>query len=162
MSGLLGMTRMRLRRQHVDEAFTHLATAGLRGEEAFALWVGALREETFDVQATYVPDQVGLRLDAGICVIVGPEELHRLNVWLHRRRLMVGAQIHSHPTAAYHSETDDTYPIATVAGALSLVVPDFARHATDIADCAVYRLSGRGTWEQLARASLETLFEVMG
>ena len=53
-------------------------------------------------------------------------ELPRLNVLLHERNLTLVAQLHSHPTNAYHSSTDDTYPIVTRAGRISLVVPDFA------------------------------------
>ena len=51
-----------------------------------------------------------------------------INLHLYKSRLpWLLAQIHSHPTHAFHSEMDDEYAIATALGAFSLVVPDFAR-----------------------------------
>ena len=60
----------------------------------------------------------------------------------------MAGQVHSHPTNAYHSSTDDSYPLATLVGALSVVIPNFARHApADIDDWAWLRLSEQGEWE---------------
>ncbi len=59
------------------------------------------------------------------------------------------ARIHSHPAAAFHSETDDKNPGLTNHGALSIVVPFFGlglRRGLDA--CAVYRL-GPGGWAHL-------------
>jgi hypothetical protein len=58
-------------------------------------------------------------------------------------------QVHSHPTEAYHSETDDTYPIVTVRGGLSLVVPDFGRAGLLGDGVACYRLGFSG-WDELS------------
>jgi hypothetical protein len=59
----------------------------------------------------------------------------------------LGGQIHSHPTSAYHSDTDDHFPLVTLVGALSIVIPDFALHAPDDKDdWALYRLRGYGEW----------------
>jgi hypothetical protein len=59
------------------------------------------------------------------------------------------ARIHSHPAAAFHSETDDKNPGLTNHGALSIVVPFFGlglRRGLDA--CAVYRLGPEG-WAPL-------------
>ena len=80
----------------------------------------------------------------------GPE-LHRLNVWLYEARQVVGVQVHSHPGAAYHSETDDAYPIATLDGSLSIVLPFFGRDGFGSTDVAVYRL-GQDGWLELSRS----------
>ena len=45
-----------------------------------------------------------------------------------RRRIV--AQVHSHPGRAYHSEVDAEWAIIRHAGALSLVLPRFARTTT--------------------------------
>jgi hypothetical protein len=70
------------------------------------------------------------------------------------------AQIHSHPSEAYHSETDDTYPIATTAGALSIVVPDFAIRPFRLNDCAVYRLLPKQGWVHVSNAMVERIIQL--
>jgi len=37
----------------------------------------------------------------------------------------IRVQVHSHPGAAFHSATDDRYPIINTPGFLSLVIPEF-------------------------------------
>lgn len=49
------------------------------------------------------------------------------------------ARIHSHPGAAFHSETDDRNPALTFEGALSIVVPFFGLGLREgFRRCAVY------------------------
>ena len=75
--------------------------------------------------------------------------MHRLNVWLFENHEELAVQIHSHPTEAYHSDTDDTYPIVTMRGGLSVVVPDFARTGLRGNGVANYRLGTSG-WDELS------------
>ncbi|MHB1004093.1 MAG: hypothetical protein ACYC3S_00445 [Chloroflexota bacterium] len=59
------------------------------------------------------------------------------------------ARIHSHPGEPFHSMADDTNPVLTQQGALSIVVPYFGlalRRGLDA--CAVYVLRG-ATWVAL-------------
>jgi hypothetical protein len=93
-------------------------------------------------------------------VVTGPEELHRINVWLYRQKLALIAQIHSHPGRAYHSSTDDGYAIATTVGCLSLVVPDFARAPFDLRNVASYRLDGRGVWRALTTGQVAQMISI--
>ncbi|MBA2335589.1 MAG: Mov34/MPN/PAD-1 family protein [Blastocatellia bacterium] len=97
------------------------------------------------------------RSEDGVCVTVTGDELHRINVELYQNKLSLIAQIHSHPTEAYHSTTDDTFPIATTVGCLSLVVPDFAIRPFALRDCAVCRLQPTGRWMQLTQREVESL-----
>jgi hypothetical protein len=76
-------------------------------------------------------------------------ELHRLNVWLFEHGEELAVQVHSHPTDAYHSDTDDAYPIVAIRGGLSIVVPDFARDGLLGHGVAYYRL-GREGWDELS------------
>ena len=156
-AGLLGVRTFRVPRSHALEAHAHLQRVGREGLEGFALWAGALGGDTFRVVHTRIPAQTGLRRESGVCVTVGAEELHRTNVWLFEHGLMLGAQLHSHPGPAFHSETDDAYPIATTLGSLSIVVPDFARRPFALERCAVYRLvPGRG-WSAVPPAQVRRL-----
>lgn len=54
--------------------------------------------------------------------------LSRFWVSLHESGLMVSAQVHTHRGDAFHSPTDDAWPMVHTDGFLSLVIPRFARH----------------------------------
>jgi len=136
-----------------DEA---LRDAGRGGYERFVLWTGIAEGKTFTVRTCHVPRQTGYRLRSGVCVRVEGEELHRLNRWLFEHGETLAVQIHSHPTHAYHSDTDDAYPIVTQLGALSIVVPDFGARGLAGVGVAVYRLGQRG-WSRVPSAKATRL-----
>ena len=159
MSGFSDVQEVVVPRACVEQTHSHLRQVGLSRHEGFALWAGKRDRDRFFVSCVVVPRQEGLRTEFGVCVRVEGAELHRINVWLFENRLQLIAQIHSHPTDAYHSETDDAFPIVTTEGALSLVVPDFAIGPADLAQYASYRLR-RGRWVELSRAAAATLINV--
>ena len=134
-----------------DETDRLLREAGLHGNERFILWSGIVRDDRLLVTTLHCPKQTAYHLAGGLCVRVEADELHRLNVWLYENAERLAIQVHSHPTEAFHSETDDTYPMATTLGGLSLVVPDFARYGVRGPETALYRLSSSG-WEELSPA----------
>ena len=91
-------------------------------------------------------------------MLVSGEALFKVNKILYERDEILGGQVHTHPTSAFHSSTDDHYPLVTLLGALSLVLPDFARHApNDIAMWAWYRMTDYGRW--LPAKNTEVSFE---
>lgn len=162
MTGFLGVRSVRVARSLALEANDHLRKVGRRGLEGFALWVGTREGDTFTVEKTLIPDQEGTRSRMGVSVSVGPEELHRINVWLFRNKMSLIAQIHSHPTNAYHSETDDDFAVATVVGSFSIVVPDFAARPFTLDDCAVYRLSAEGFWTFMSVHEINSTISIIG
>jgi Prokaryotic homologs of the JAB domain len=151
MTGFLGVRSVVIPKMLALEAHQHLQRAGRQGLEGFALWAGVREGEVFRVQHTIIPAQSGLRFESGVCVRIASDELHRLNVWLYEHRVTLIAQLHSHPTAAYHSETDDEFPVATTVGSLSLVIPDFAAQPFSLDRCAVYQLNAAGRWAAVTR-----------
>lgn len=132
----------------IDRTDAALREAGRRGAEKFVLWTGHVIGRVFAAAAAYVPDQVPHRLADGVCVTVDGDALHALNKWLYEHQQTLAVQVHTHPTRAYHSDTDDTYPIVTQRGGLSLVVPDFAAAGIRGSGTALYRLSGSGWHRQ--------------
>lgn len=65
----------------------------------------------------------------------------------------VKAQLHTHPGEAFHSSTDDQWPIVAQPGFLSIVIPEFARGEPSLARAWVGRLHADGEWRRLASAS---------
>lgn len=124
-----------------------LQAAGERKEERVVLWLGpaSARPGATSVTEMYEPDQITdidyFRLP--------PATLQALMRHLRAGRLKIVAQVHSHPGEAFHSEVDDEWAIVRHVGALSLVVPDFARWTTptNFVDQAVaYELSANNEW----------------
>ncbi len=133
-----------------DATDRHLRAAGRDGNERFVLWSGVVRDDRLFVRASHCPEQIAYRLAGGLCVRVEADELHRLNLWLYEKAERLAIQVHSHPTKAFHSDTDDAYPMVTTLGGLSLVVPDFARYGVRGPRTALYRLSSSG-WQRLSQ-----------
>jgi hypothetical protein len=141
----------------VETTDTALREAGKDGFELFVLWTGVARENRFEVGHVHVPRQTSFQEDEGLHVRVDGDELHKLNVWLFENSETLGVQVHTHPRKAYHSETDDAYPMVTSMGGLSVVVPNFARAGVFGPGTATYRL-GRKGWARLPSSAAGQLF----
>lgn len=143
----------------VDEADRLLREAGAGGMERFVLLSGVVTDDTFQVQTLHAPKQTAYKLSSGLCVRVDGSELHRLNVWLYENSERLAIQVHSHPTEAYHSDTDDAFPMVTTRGGLSLVVPDFAQRGLRGSGTALYRLTGQG-WAEIEPVEARTILQL--
>jgi hypothetical protein len=130
-----------------------LRHAGHDGYELFVLWTGVIHGDVLRVRTCHVPRQTSRKTRNGLLVRVEAQALHELNVWLYEHGEVLAAQVHAHPTDAFHSDTDDTFPIVTTAGGLSLVVPDFALDGVLTPSSAAFRLTSNG-W---TRVPLETI-----
>lgn len=149
--GLLGITEFEVPGSILDWTLATLARAGEFNDEAFVAWGGVVEgDDRFVFRSAHHPAQRALTTADGLLVVVDGDSLFSLNKLLFERGEMLGAQVHAHPTEAYHSDTDDCLPVATMLGAVSLVIHDFARHGRGQSDrWAWYRLAGTGLWEPL-------------
>ncbi|WP_165354451.1 Mov34/MPN/PAD-1 family protein [Nocardioides glacieisoli] len=129
-----------------------LQERGQLGHEGFVVWGGkVVDEDTLHFTSCYVPQQTAHKTANGLLVVVDGVALFRMNRAFYERGEIAAGQVHTHPTDAYHSSTDDHFPLVTLCGALSLVVPDFARHGRASMDrWAWYRLREHGTWDLAA------------
>ena len=73
--------------------------------------------------------------------------------------LGVRVQVHTHPFEAFHSATDDAYPLLFDAGFLSLVIPNFARGAVGFDDAYLAEIQSDGSWLEVPIASRIALDE---
>ena len=132
----------------VAETETKLRGAGDRGLELFVLWSGSLDGRMFTVRTLHVPAQTSYQLEDGLMVRVDGDALHTLNMWLYEHKEFLAVQVHAHPSDAFHSDTDDTYPIVTAEGSLSIVAADFCRDGLLSDATAAYRLR-KSRWHEL-------------
>lgn len=156
------MTSMRLEiaRALVEETLGLLREAGSRPAEGIVLWLGRRGDHVIHVSEAHVPihesDRDYFRIP--------PEGMAALMRKLGDEGLFVAAQVHSHPGAAFHSEADDRWAIVRHVGALSLVVPHFARTttaATFLSDAAVFRLSAANRWTAVAHAEARGVLAIL-
>ena len=105
----------------LEETFRHFRVCGGGRAECQVLWVGPWNDParvTGAVHPVHRAHGGGFELD---------------DAWLTQlwRRLAangegIRAQVHTHPWEAFHSATDDAWPVIHLEGFLSLVIPDFA------------------------------------
>lgn len=133
----------------LDGTLAALREVGSRGFECFALWLGRVECDEVQVRHLEIPAQRSSHVSHGCQVTVDGDELFRVSVLAHELNELVCAQVHSHPGPAFHSELDDLAPLVGVAGALSIVVPNFAEGPVDLAAWASFRLKGDGSWQEL-------------
>lgn len=137
----------------VETTLGWLREAGHARRECVALWLGRRGSASIDVVDAYWPEQTA-EIDMFHIPPHGMTELHAV---LRQRRLMVAAQVHSHPAEAFHSKADDRWAIVRHEGALSLVVPYFALKTTTqnfLAHTKVYRFTATSRWEEIPEAQL--------
>ena len=152
--GLAGVRQFILPRTILVSSLETLAEIGRREVEGFVLWGGVLEDERFRFTSGYVPRQRGLKTPEGLLVEVDSDALFEVNKAFNERGEILAGQAHSHPTEAYHSSTDDLYPIVTILGGLSVVVPDFARAGLDAWDgFRWYRLAAYNDWVEIDPAA---------
>lgn len=161
MKGYLGIRRVNVPKHVTLEGHKFLRLMGQQRSEGLVLWVGTVNGTTFDVTDLVIPKQKGVVSDDGVCVIIDTDELRRLNIALYQAKKELIAQLHSHPTEAYHSDTDDEYPIVTTMGGLSFVAPDFASRPFDLRDYATYRLSEKATWDEMRERDVLNLIRIV-
>lgn len=130
----------------LQDTLTRLREGGRRRHERVVLWLApAAGGAATTIQEAYEPQQETAK-DA---FYLPPHSLQALMERLHRGRLRVVGQIHTHPKAAFHSKADAEWAIVRHVGALSLVLPRFAATTTVanfLDEVKTYQLSETRLW----------------
>jgi proteasome lid subunit RPN8/RPN11 len=137
-----------------------LRTGGRRGEERVALWLAKAGARTpTEVVEVYEPDQIA-KVDF---FNLPPKSMRALMSHLSSNRRRIVAQIHTHPGHAYHSDADAAWAIVRHVGALSLVLPTFARTTTlqnFLEQVKIYEMSSAGEWSLKPGDGPDALMEI--
>lgn len=145
----------------LDETRAFFQDRGAEDCEGTGLWVGkpAGSAGKIDIVRLFVPEQTAIPYGFGACVQLSPHAHYTLTDNLASdERFYV--RIHSHPGEAYHSDCDDQNPILTHEGAISVVVPFFARDPIRLDRCAVYSYERSHGWMELGVSAIRELFLV--
>ena len=81
------------------------------------------------------------------------------NFWLKQAETNSGirVQVHTHPRRAFHSRTDDRFPIIHTPGFLSLVIPNFGLGEPSFEGAYLTEIQPNGTWKEVPIASRLTV-----
>lgn len=133
----------------ITETLRFLQASGQKSCEGIVLWLGGREGSNINIKVVYEPAH---RAEADVFHIP-PNSMLQLKEYLRKNRLFIAAQVHSHPSEAFHSRADDQWAIVRHAGALSIVLPRFALQttpATFFDHAATFKLSETNRWEQLS------------
>ena len=126
-----------------SETFAQLRSCGDGRRECQALWLSSWSTPDVIVRVVHPSHDAtpaGFRLhDAWLSVFWNE---------LADRGEGVRVQVHTHPGAAYHSATDDRFPLLTTPGFLSLVIPRFAMGKVALRDAFLAELGRDGAWRE--------------
>jgi len=138
---------LRLAAGIVGATFRTLQECG-RGEcECVTYWTGPTRDAVVDG----VEHPVHKRSSFGYEI----DDKWLTEFWkqLAGSRRSVKAQLHTHPEQAFHSASDDKWPIISQAGFLSIVIPNFAAGEPTLDRAWIGRLDSNGKWRCLTSIS---------
>lgn len=141
--------RYQLPRLLLEQTFGHFRSCGMGRRECQALWVGPWAHPqviTEVVHPRHSASPVGFQLDS--------EWLSDFWMRLSAEELGIRVQCHTHPGAAYHSATDDAFPILHTPGFLSLVIPRFATGPVGFDAAFLARIDEQGRWHEVGIADL--------
>ena len=135
---------LRISHEELRETFEILRGCGEGRRECQVLWAGPWdtpHKVTRVIHPNHRAHGAGFQLD----------DRWITSFWidLARERMGIRAQVHTHPGRAFHSPTDDDYPIIRTEGFLSLVIPRFAQGAVTLNDSFLTEVQSDGEWKQV-------------
>jgi hypothetical protein len=134
--------RLRLRGDVIEESFRWFRECG-RGEcECILYWTGPVDETLVDGVEHPIHERSPFGYE------VESRWLTEFCLRLGASKRCVRAQVHTHPEEAFHSASDDHWPIVSQAGFVSIVIPNFGSRGISLDDSWIGRLMADGTWRK--------------
>lgn len=134
----------RLARGMLEETFQHFRRCGRGQEECQVLWVSSWSKPEIITKVVHPKHSAHL----GGFVL---DDRWLSDFWMELGDTNSGIrfQIHTHPEEAFHSETDDDYPIIHKPGFLSLVVPNFGLGPVGFTGAYLAEIQPNGDWREV-------------
>jgi len=143
----------RIPQRVLDQTFEHFRRCGAGTRECQTLWTSPWDSPELITDVVHPAH----RAHGGGFVL---EDSWITSYWLELAATRAGirVQIHTHPGAAFHSPTDDEYPIIHTPGFLSLVVPRFGLGPVGFAGAFLAEIGLDGRWcEQRVESRLRII-----
>ena len=141
----------------IRQTISLLRSAGNR--ECVLLWLGRREAGVQRIKEVYRPVQKG-----SVDYFEIPRDgMAQLMTRLRTQGLYVASQVHTHPGEAFHSHADDKWAIVRHHGALSVVLPEFAKATTPenfLREAAVFQLSTLDAWVRVDTQRLPNVLRI--
>jgi hypothetical protein len=141
------MSVYRLPGRILDQTFAHFRCCGAGRRECQVLWVSPWDFPEIITTAIHPEHEAHV---GGF--VLDHQWLNGFWFALARENLGIRVQVHTHPSEAFHSPTDDAYPIIHTIGFLSLVIPNFALGPKGFKDAFLTEIQPDGRWREVAIA----------
>lgn len=125
---------------------TELHRRGHRRHESGAFLLGTergVRREALD--AVFYDELDPQAYASGVCILKA-DAFSKLWAICRSRKLMVVADLHTHPGSAFQSESDRTNPMIARAGHIAVIVPNFAAAPVSYESLGIYEYQGDHRW----------------
>jgi hypothetical protein len=132
----------------VDRTSEYLRISLREEIEVVVFWSGFVHGQTRRMAHVWLPKQYS---GAGLFMVPG-DELFALNKEIYELGERLLAQVHTHPTLAFHSSTDSEFAVTDMEGGLSIVVPEFGRVGVDSIEQCAFFVFESGGWRQLSKS----------
>jgi proteasome lid subunit RPN8/RPN11 len=135
----------RISRAALAETFGYLRDCGRGKRECVLFWTSSWESNESDITGVVHPRHGahcgGFEIDADWLNVFWSE--------LADRKESIRVQVHSHPGEAFHSATDDAFPVVHTPGFLSLVIPKFGLGDIGLDGAFLARLEESGRFRQV-------------
>lgn len=142
------MERYRVSRSIVASTFDTFRECGAGRRECQVLWISPWVNRVAVSEAVHTHHRshsFGFDVDG--------DWLNRFWLELAAKRAGVRVQVHTHAGRAFHSVTDDSFPMVHLPGFLSLVIPNFGLGPPTFEGAYLTELSETGEWENVPATS---------
>lgn len=128
----------------LENTFRHFRECGCRRDECQVLWLGPWSQPNLITKVVHPKHAAhfgGFVLD--------DDWLTDFWLELGASEMEVRVQVHTHPAAAFHSRTDDQFPIIHTPGFLSLVIPNFGLGPVGFQKAYLAEIQTDGRWMEI-------------
>jgi len=132
----------------LKQTLNSLCDGGQEKRECIVLWLGKKSGSTISVSEVLMPRHYAetdyFHIDRS--------SMLEIQTYIRENRLMIAAQVHTHPMQAFHSKADDDWAFIRHVDALSIVLPYFAKNISSdnfMEEAAVFKLSEKNTWDHI-------------
>jgi len=147
----------------VSTTQNYLRRLGTEHLEGIAYWTGIFKRNEAIVRSAIFPGDYADNPKSGWGFShVDLETAFKVGNEIHKRKEYLFIQLHTHPFEAFHSYTDNNYPISHRLGFISIVIPHFAKGPMKNRNTwKVYEYQGKGKWRTLGRREIMKRFVIM-
>lgn len=143
----------------ITQTTSFLQQQGLKCYEGKVYWIGHKNKDILMIDRAAIPKQIPRRTILGVSITV-PESANLEVARSLKNGDYIAIKVHSHPGKAYMSDTDKANPSLKHGGAISIVVPNYARYGIDnLSSCSVSEYQN-GRWRELTAKEIEVRFEI--